>query len=128
VGIAITILLVLAPLLLLLIFLLQVGIMVQAQRYRSAQMDDTQSIIDQIVAEEAEVDALKETIGQEFQTLKDQIANQPGPNVNKQLVLDELNKLHERLGTVDPGAASSTGGGTGGTDTGGSTPPTGRRA
>jgi vacuolar-type H+-ATPase subunit E/Vma4 len=79
-------------------------------RLEKKMADDTQSILDAIDAEDAEIERVKNAIAGEFQALKDQINSMPGPNVNKDAVLARITASTQKITGVDPGATVGSGG------------------
>jgi hypothetical protein len=65
--------------------------------------DNTQSILDAIDAEDAEIERIKNVIAGEFQALKDQIAGMD--TVDKAKILAAIDASKQKVTGVDPGAA-----------------------
>jgi hypothetical protein len=65
--------------------------------------DNTQSILDAIDAEDAEIERIKNVIAGEFQALKDQIAGMD--TVDKVRILAAIDASKQKVTGVDPGAA-----------------------
>jgi hypothetical protein len=72
-------------------------------RLETQMADNTQSILDAIDAEDAEIERIKNVIAGEFQALKDQIAGMD--TVDKARILAAIDASKQKVTGVDPGAA-----------------------
>jgi hypothetical protein len=73
------------------------------EKLETQMADNTQSILDAIDAEDAEIERIKNVIAGEFQALKDQIAGMD--TVDKARILAAIDASKQKVTGVDPGAA-----------------------